>query len=159
MARRLSIGENNHLTCYSLAINPRYLLIFVSAHFPFRISTVTYICDPSATTPQYVVNGEDPPGQPSYVSRRGVSRTVVAETLLMSTRNIYPSVKIRPIAATFSVEKNCALYEATIHHENMHMSSMSNYGPKLSSCGQRRLWLDWVDAKTVLSLRWAHMPF
>ena len=26
MVRRLSIGKNNHLTCYSLAINPRKIL-------------------------------------------------------------------------------------------------------------------------------------
>ena len=45
-------------------------------------------------------------------------------------------------------------------------------GPKLSSCGQRRLWSDcadaqadlrlwsdWADAQADLSLRWAHMPF
>ena len=52
--------------------------------------------------------------------------------------------------------------------------SMGSYGPKLSSCGQRRLrsaWVDaqadlslrlrsaWVDAQADLSLRWAHMPF
>ena len=29
-------------------------------------------------------------------------------------------------------------------------------GPKLSSCGQRRLWSDWADAQADLSLRWAH---
>ena len=29
----------------------------------------------------------------------------------------------------------------------------------LSSCGQRRLWSDWVDGQADLSLRWAHMPF
>ena len=34
--------------------------------------------------------------------------------------------------------------------------SMSSQVPELSSCGQRRLWLDWVDAQTDLSLRWAH---
>ena len=27
MVRRLSIGKNNHLTCYSLAINPRYVYL------------------------------------------------------------------------------------------------------------------------------------
>ena len=32
-------------------------------------------------------------------------------------------------------------------------------GPKLSSCGQRRLWSDWADAQADLSLPWAHMPF
>ena len=31
--------------------------------------------------------------------------------------------------------------------------------PKLSSCGQRRFWSDWVDVQANLSLRWAHMPF
>ena len=31
-------------------------------------------------------------------------------------------------------------------------------GPTLSSCGQRRPWLDWTDAQADLSLRWAHMP-
>ena len=33
---------------------------------------------------------------------------------------------------------------------------MCSYGPKLSSCGQRILWSDWVDAHADLSLRWAH---
>ena len=37
--------------------------------------------------------------------------------------------------------------------------SMGNSGPKLSPCGQRRLWLDWADALADLSLRWVHMPF
>ena len=37
--------------------------------------------------------------------------------------------------------------------------SMGSQGPKPSSCGQRRLWSNWVDAQTDLSLRWAHMPF
>ena len=36
---------------------------------------------------------------------------------------------------------------------------MGNLGPKLSSCGQRRLWSDWADAKADLSLRWAHTHF
>ena len=36
--------------------------------------------------------------------------------------------------------------------------SMGSYGPKLSSCGQRRLWSDWVNAQADLSLRWTHMP-
>ena len=30
---------------------------------------------------------------------------------------------------------------------------------QLSSCGQRRLWIDYVDAQADLNLRWAHMPF
>ena len=30
---------------------------------------------------------------------------------------------------------------------------------KLSSCGQGRLWSDWVDAQADLSLRWAHSHF
>ena len=34
---------------------------------------------------------------------------------------------------------------------------MGSYkGPKLSSCGQRRLWSDWADAQADLSLRWVH---
>ena len=37
--------------------------------------------------------------------------------------------------------------------------AMGSEGPKLSSCGQRRLWSDWADAQADLSLRWAHMPF
>ena len=37
--------------------------------------------------------------------------------------------------------------------------SMGSWGPKLSSCGQRRLWSDWADAQADLSLRRAHMPF
>ena len=32
-------------------------------------------------------------------------------------------------------------------------------GPKLSSCGQRRLLSDWADAQADLSLRWAHTHF
>ena len=35
---------------------------------------------------------------------------------------------------------------------------MDSSGPKLSSCGQRRLWSDLADAQADLSLRWAHMP-
>ena len=31
---------------------------------------------------------------------------------------------------------------------------MGSLGPKLSSCGQRRLWSDWADAQADLSLRW-----
>ena len=37
--------------------------------------------------------------------------------------------------------------------------SMGSLGPKLSSCGQRRLWSDWADAQADLRLRWAHIPF
>ena len=36
---------------------------------------------------------------------------------------------------------------------------MGSWGPKLSSCGQRRLWSDWADAQADLSLRWAHTHF
>ena len=36
---------------------------------------------------------------------------------------------------------------------------MGSQGPKLSSCGQRRLWSDWVDAQADLSLRWMHTQF
>ena len=36
---------------------------------------------------------------------------------------------------------------------------MGSWGPKRSSCGQRRLWSDLADAQVDLSLRWAHMPF
>ena len=36
---------------------------------------------------------------------------------------------------------------------------MGSKGPKLSSCGQQRLWSDWADAQADLSLRWAHMLF
>ena len=36
---------------------------------------------------------------------------------------------------------------------------MGSYRPKLSSCGQRRLWSDWVDAQADLNLRWAHTYF
>ena len=32
--------------------------------------------------------------------------------------------------------------------------SMGSLVPKVSSCGQRRLWSDWADAKADLSLRW-----
>ena len=37
--------------------------------------------------------------------------------------------------------------------------SMSSQGPIVSSCGQRRLWPVWVDAKADPSLRWAHGSF
>ena len=37
--------------------------------------------------------------------------------------------------------------------------SMGSLGLKLSSCRQRRLWSDWVDAEADLSLRWAHSHF
>ena len=36
---------------------------------------------------------------------------------------------------------------------------MGSKGPKLSSCGQRRFWSDWVDAQADLSLRWVHTHF
>ena len=35
--------------------------------------------------------------------------------------------------------------------------SMGSWGPKVSSCGQRRLWSDWADAQADLSLCWADM--
>ena len=37
--------------------------------------------------------------------------------------------------------------------------SVGSEGPKLSSCGQRRLCPDWADAKADLSLRCAHSHF
>ena len=37
--------------------------------------------------------------------------------------------------------------------------SMGSWGPTLSSWGQRRLWADWMDALSDLSIRWVHMPF
>ena len=37
--------------------------------------------------------------------------------------------------------------------------SMDSWGPKISSCGQRRLWSDWVDAQADLCLRWGHTHF
>ena len=37
--------------------------------------------------------------------------------------------------------------------------SMGSSEPNISSCGQRILWSDWVDAKADLSLRWAHRSF
>ena len=39
------------------------------------------------------------------------------------------------------------------------LHSMGSKGPKLSSCRQRRLWSDWVDAQADLSLRWAQTHF
>ena len=36
---------------------------------------------------------------------------------------------------------------------------MGSKGPIASSCGQQKLWSDWADAQTDLSLRWAHMYF
>ena len=35
--------------------------------------------------------------------------------------------------------------------------SKGSQGPKLSSCGHRRLWSDWADAQADPSLRWAHV--
>ena len=40
----------------------------------------------------------------------------------------------------------------TVHSKN-------SQGPKVSSCGQRRLWSDWVDAQANLSLCLAHRSF
>ena len=37
--------------------------------------------------------------------------------------------------------------------------SMGSLGPKVSSCGQRRLLSDWADAQADLSLRRAHTHF
>ena len=37
--------------------------------------------------------------------------------------------------------------------------SMGSLRPKLSSCGQRRLWSDWANAQSDLSLHWAHRSF
>ena len=36
---------------------------------------------------------------------------------------------------------------------------MGSWGLNISSCGQRRLWLDWADAQADLSLWWAQRPF
>ena len=41
----------------------------------------------------------------------------------------------------------------------LNVRSMGSEGPKLSLCGQRRLWSDWADAQADLSLRWAHAHF
>ena len=38
MVRRLSIGKNNHLTCYSLAINPR----FVQNQIEYYVATSSF---------------------------------------------------------------------------------------------------------------------
>ena len=35
--------------------------------------------------------------------------------------------------------------------------SKGSQGPKLSSCGHRRLWSAWADAQADPSLRWAHI--
>ena len=37
--------------------------------------------------------------------------------------------------------------------------SMGNWGPKVSSSRQRRLWSDWVDVQANLSLHWTHSNF
>ena len=39
------------------------------------------------------------------------------------------------------------------------VGSIGSQGPNVSSCGQQRLWSDWMDAQADPSLRWAHMPF
>ena len=36
---------------------------------------------------------------------------------------------------------------------------MASWVPKVSSCGQWRLWSDWEDAQADLSLRWMHSHF
>ena len=36
---------------------------------------------------------------------------------------------------------------------------MGSWGPNDSSCGQRKLWSDWVDPQSDLSLRWAQRLF
>ena len=36
---------------------------------------------------------------------------------------------------------------------------MGSWGPKLPSCGQRRLWSDWADIQADLSLRSEHTHF
>ena len=36
---------------------------------------------------------------------------------------------------------------------------LGSWGPKVCSCGQRRLWSDWANTQADLSLCWAHMPF
>ena len=53
MVRRLSIGKNNHLTCYSLAINPRIGLQMMAKNKPRR--SVGEILD-ETTLPQYQCN-------------------------------------------------------------------------------------------------------
>ena len=37
--------------------------------------------------------------------------------------------------------------------------ALRSLGPKVSSCGQRRLWSDWADAQADLGLRWVHSHF
>ena len=51
------------------------------------------------------------------------------------------SLCIRPVWSVFAVR------------------SMGSWGPDVSSCGQRRLWSDWMDAQADLSFRWVHMQF
>ena len=39
------------------------------------------------------------------------------------------------------------------------MRSVDSWGPKISSCGHRRVWSDGADAQADLRLRWAHSHF
>ena len=43
--------------------------------------------------------------------------------------------------------------------QSLCMCSVGSRGPKVSSCGHRRLWSDWADAQADLSLRWAQRSF
>ena len=39
------------------------------------------------------------------------------------------------------------------------MRPTGSQGPKVSSCGQQRLYSDWADAQADLNLSWAHSHF
>ena len=43
--------------------------------------------------------------------------------------------------------------------ESLQLHLMGSWEPNVSSCGQRRLWSDWVDAQADLSLCWAQRSF
>ena len=47
----------------------------------------------------------------------------------------------------------------SVHIRVFAMSSMASWGPNALSCGQPRLWSDWVDAQADLSLHWEHRSF
>ena len=47
----------------------------------------------------------------------------------------------------------CSLYRVFA------VCSKGNWGTKISSCKQRRLWSDWADTQADLSLHWAHQSF
>ena len=80
---------------------------------------------------------------------------------------IYKTVHLSIWAATWQNQQNeCAPIEDSDqpgHPPSLirvfAVHSVGSWGPKVSSCGQRRLWSDWANAQAELSLHWAHSHF